>query len=255
MNDHKSWRLVVKQKLLEPIHRWLDQQWQANRVSPVAGNVDFGSFCRLTPISYQFGYDRPGGPIDRYYIEQFLAKYANDIQGRVLEIGDDSYTKQFGGDRPTQRDVLHINSNNPLATFVGDIAHADHIPSDTFDCFILTQTLHLVYDVQDAIRNIYRILKPGGIVLATFPGVSQIAKDEWSKYWYWSFTKLSAETMFNECFPASHLQIETKGNVLVAMSFLQGLGQQELTSDELDFTDELYQVLITVRAQKPGVTS
>jgi SAM-dependent methyltransferase len=251
-NQHNS-QSFVRKTFIEPIHQWLDRQWEKNRARPANGEVDFGILRRLKPISYQFGYDRDGGPIDRYYIEQFLAKKASDIQGRVLEIGDDSYTKQFGGDRTTKRDVLHVDSNNPLATFVGDLTHADNIPSDTFDCFILTQTLHLVYDARTALKTIYRILKPGGVVLATFPGISQIANDQWAKYWHWSFTKLSAQTMFGECFPDSHIEIETCGNVLVAISFLQGLGAKELTEEELNFRDELYEVLITVRAQKPEV--
>jgi hypothetical protein len=81
--------------------------------------VDFGNIRRVTPISRHFGYER-GMPIDRYYIEQFLAEHAGDIRGRVLEIGDDSYTRQFGGDQVTVRDVLHVTEGNPLATFVGD---------------------------------------------------------------------------------------------------------------------------------------
>ncbi|MEJ7654283.1 MAG: methyltransferase domain-containing protein [Chloroflexia bacterium] len=47
----------------------------------------------------------------------------------------------------------------PEATFVADLADADHIPSDAFDCIILTQTLHLIYDAA-AIATFRRILKP-----------------------------------------------------------------------------------------------
>ncbi len=250
MNDQNSWKSTIKEKLIYPAQCWLDRQWEIRRVRPRSQDFNFGSFRRLTPISYQCGYDRPGGPIDRYYIENFLNLYASDIQGRVLEIGDDSYTRQFGGDRPTHRDVLHIDADNPLATFVGDLAHAENIPSDTFDCFILTQTLQYVYDLPAAIQTIHRVLKPGGVVLATLPGISQISQDSWSQYWRWNFTKLSAQEIFSEFFPSSHLQVEAFGNALVAISFLQGLGLQELTTDELDFQDELYKILITVRAEK-----
>jgi ubiquinone/menaquinone biosynthesis C-methylase UbiE len=44
---------------------------------------------------------------------------------------------------------------------VADLTHADHIPSDTFDCIICTQVLFLIFDVRTAIRTLYRILKPG----------------------------------------------------------------------------------------------
>ncbi|TIX96711.1 MAG: hypothetical protein E5V18_27200, partial [Mesorhizobium sp.] len=61
--------------------------WRA----PPVGSVRFGDFARTMPMSRSFGYDR-GKPIDRYYIENFLQLNAADIHGRVLEIGDNSYT-------------------------------------------------------------------------------------------------------------------------------------------------------------------
>ena len=47
------------------------------------------------PISQKFGFDR-GTPVDRYYIEVFLAAYSRDIRGRALEVGDASYCRKFG---------------------------------------------------------------------------------------------------------------------------------------------------------------
>ncbi|MEY3869707.1 MAG: hypothetical protein RLZZ338_3598 [Cyanobacteriota bacterium] len=214
------------------------------------GWVNFGSFQKVTPISREFGYDR-GLPIDRYYIEKFLNYHAGDIQGRVLEIGDDSYTRKFGGNRVTTRDVLHVKEGNPLATFVGDLTNADQIPSDTFDCFILTQTLHLVYDFRLAMQTIYRILKPGGVVLLTVPGISQLATDEWASYWCWSFTSYSAQRLFEEFFAPENIQLEINGNVKTSVAFLEGVSADELTEEDLDYKDHCYQLLITVRAMKP----
>ncbi len=217
---------------------------------PITGTVKFGDLRRITPISQYFGFDR-GLPIDRYYIENFLGQQATDIQGRVLEIGDNVYTCQFGGDRITMSDILHVHEGNPDATIIGDLTNAENIPSDTFDCLVLTQTLHLIYDLKAALTTIHRILKPGGTALITVPGISQIAVDEWKDYWLWSFTSLSAYKMFGEFFPADHLIIETFGNVLAATAFLQGLATQELQEDELNYHDPSYQVLITIRAVKP----
>jgi SAM-dependent methyltransferase len=216
---------------------------------PLSG-VDFGHLRQVTPVSREFGYDR-GQPVDRYYVENFLARQAGDIRGRVLEIGDSSYIRQFGGGQVTVTDVLHVQAGNPAATIIGDLTHADHIPANTFDCFILTQTLHLVYDIQAALQTIYRILRPGGVLLATFPGISQISHDCWAEYWCWSFTTLSARCLFEEVFPAANIKIETFGNVLAATAFLQGLATEELTPEELDYHDPDYEVLITLRAMKP----
>jgi SAM-dependent methyltransferase len=213
------------------------------------GSVKFGRLRRVRPISDQFGFDR-GLPIDRYYIENFLARYAGDIRGRVLEIGDASYTRRFGGERVSVSDVLHVREGNPEATIVADLSRGDNIASDSFDCIILTQTLHLLYEVRSAIRTIHRILKPGGVLLATFPGISQISRDEWRKSWYWAFTSLSARQLFEEAFPADDVEVETHGNVLAAISFLHGLATEELRKRELDTRDPAYEVLITLRAVK-----
>ena len=93
----------------------------------------FGSLRRLTPVSRHFGYDR-GLPVDRYYIERFLEENAPAVAGHVLEIGDSAYTRRFGGRRVTDSDVLNIDPGQPETTIVGDLAIADHIPSDSFDC-------------------------------------------------------------------------------------------------------------------------
>ncbi len=216
------------------------------------GEVQFGSLRRVTPISQDFGCDR-GRPIDRYYIEQFLARHGEDIRGRVLEIGDNSYTHRFGGDRVTISDVLHVVEGDPQATIIADLASADHIPSDTFDCIILTQTLQLIYDVRAAAKTLYRILKPAGVLLATFPGISQTYDNEWGDSWYWNLTSVSAQRLFEEAFPAANVRIETFGNVLAAISFLHGLAVEELTQEELDYHDPGYDLTITVRAVKPGL--
>ena len=122
--------------------------------------------------------------------------------------------------------MLHVVGGNPKATIVGDLTCADHIPSDAFDCVILTQTLQLIYDVHAALQTLYRILKPGGVVLVTFPGITQISHSTvWSESWYWSFTTLSAQRLFEEVFPRSHVWVKAHGNVLAAIAFLSGLGK------------------------------
>jgi glycosyltransferase involved in cell wall biosynthesis/SAM-dependent methyltransferase len=217
---------------------------------PPVGMVRFGHLRRLDPVSVEFGFDR-GLPIDRHYIEQFLDRHAADVRGRVLEIGDASYTRQFGGDRVTHSDVLHVEEGNPAATIVGDLSRGDTLPSATFDCLILTQTLHLIYDLRPAIDTVYRILKPGGVALITFPGISQISRDQWGEHWYWAFTSQSARLLFSETFPAAQVQVEAHGNVLTSISFLHGLAAKELRRAELDYRDPAYELLVTVRVQRP----
>jgi SAM-dependent methyltransferase len=213
------------------------------------GTVRFGDLRRLTPLDPGFGYNR-GGPVDRYYIERFVEWHSDDISGRVLEIGERTYTCRFGGDKVLQSDVLHVHEGNPEATIVGDLATADHIPSDTFDCVIITQTLHLIYDFQAALRTIHRILKPGGMMLATVPGTSQSSRDEWAAIWYWSFTSHSIRRLLADTFPGGVSQVESYGNVLAAAAFLDGVAAWELTEQERDHRDPQYEIVVTMRARK-----
>ena len=233
--------------------RWLRSLWQLQYRTPVS-RARFGRLRRVTPISREFGYAR-GTPIDRYYIESFLDRQASDIQGRVLEIKDDSYTRHYGGGRVEISEVLDVVEDNPRATIVADLTRADAVPSDTFDCIVFTQTLQLIYDVRSAIKTLHRILKPGGVLLATFPGISYVSHRYCGDLWYWAFTHSSAQRLFEEVFPATNLRVESHGNVLAAISFLHGLAVEELRQEELDYRDPDYEVLITLRAVKPEVAS
>jgi hypothetical protein len=220
------------------------------RVSRPPGAIRLGALRSLHPVSVQFGYDR-GLPVDRYYIEKFLALHAHDIQGRVLEIKDASYTKRFGGERVSASDVLSLSPDVGSPTIVGDLTDGKEIASASFDCVILTQTLQLIYDVRAALNTLQRILAPGGILLATMPGISQIARDE--KGDFWRFTSSSCERLILEFFSKENVGVTAYGNVLTAISFLEGLSVQDLTKAELDFRDTDYELTVCVRAVKEAL--
>jgi len=218
---------------------------------PPVGRVGFGDLRRTTPISASFGYER-GLPVDRYYIERFLGVHSGDIRGEVLEVGDDGYTRRFGGNRVARTNVLHVSEGNPRATIVADLSRAGDIPSGRFDCIILTQTLHLIYELRPVLQTLFRILKPGGVLLATVPGITQISCDEWAQSWYWSFTRLSMRRLAEESFPSTCVEVEAYGNVLAATGFLQGIASDELDAGELDYLDPQYEMLVALRASRPA---
>jgi len=222
-----------------------------NRTSLAGNAVGMNLLRRLEPVSRKFGFDR-GQCIDRYYIERFLNANREAVRGRVLEVAENTYTRQFGGERVTQSDVLHAEPGHRSATIVADLTKADDLPADAFDCIILTQTLQHIYDLKAAIRTLHRILKPGGVLLCTAPGISQISRydmDRWGDFW--RFTTLSARRLFEEVFPPANVQIESHGNVLVAVAFLHGLAVHEVDQAALDADDPDYQVLLSIRAEKP----
>ena len=245
-------RLLARRLIPRSTRQWLLGTSKAITCKPPVGLVRFGALRRLTPISRRFGFDR-GTPVDRYYIERFLSDHAPDIQGDVLEIGDDTYTRRFGGERVTHSDVLHVESSNPNATIVGDLTDAPHISSNKFDCIILTQTLNFIYDVRAAISTLQRILKPGGVALITTSGISQISRYDMDRYGhFWNFTSLSARRLLEEVFSPTQVQVTAHGNVLAAIAFLHGLAAQDLRQSELDYSDADYELVLTIRAVKGG---
>jgi len=233
-----------------PIAEFAVRSLFANRMNDAISTVDLGDLRRVTPIDSGFGLGR-GKPVDRHYIEDFLRRNAADIRGRVLEVGEDTYTREYGGGRVTHSDILHADESNPRATLIGDLADDDALPSDRFDCFICTQTLQYVFALPDAIGHIHDLLKPGGVLLLTVPGISQISpydRDLWGEHW--RFTAQSLGRLLGEPFGSANVEVEAYGNVLASTAFLQGLCTDDLRRDELDHRDQRYQMLVAGRATK-----
>lgn len=217
---------------------------------PRIGDVELGDLNRLNPISNDWGFDR-GEPIDRFFIRDFMERNAQAVHGRVLEIGNNHLTTRYGGRRVTKSDVLHVRHDGPPVTIVADLSDGAGIPSDAFDCFILTQTLQLIYDVESAVRTVHRILKPGGVALVTVPAITRISRydmDQWGQFW--SFTSKSATRLFGDVFSPANVQIKAYGNVLTAIAFLHGIAADELQAKQLAHDDGDFEVLVTVRATK-----
>lgn len=207
-----------------------------------------GTLRRTTPLSDQYGYDR-GTPVDRYYIERFLEENRRDIHGRVLEVKDSGYTDRYGVG-VERRDVLDIDPTNPHATIIANLSAADAIASDQFHCFLVTQTLQLIYDSRAAIAHAHRILRPGGVLLVTVPVVSRVVPEDGLKTDYWRFTSASCLALFGHVFGPEQITVRSFGNVLTSIAFLAGIACEELSSRELDVNDEYFPLIITVRAVK-----
>jgi SAM-dependent methyltransferase len=219
------------------------QQWVSRLRRPAL----FGTLRRTTPLSDDWGFDR-GTPVDRYYIKQFLSTHRDDIRGHVLEVRSSNYTNSFGSG-VMHRDVLDIDDTNKKATIVCDLAMADIIPRDRFDCFILTQTLQYIYDIRAALAHARRILRPGGVLLVTVPAIQRI-DPELEKIDLWRFTKASCEKLFHDVFDADELTIRACGNVLTGTAALYGIAAEELSNHELETYNDAYPLIVTIRVKK-----
>jgi SAM-dependent methyltransferase len=212
--------------------------------------VRFGDFRRVTPIHAGFGMGR-GTYIDRYYVEKFLDRNSDCIKGRVLELSDNDYTIRYGGSKVTKSDILDVRPDHAAATIVADLTSADCIPSESFDCVILTQVLNFIYDIQSAVETVHRVLKPGGCVLVSVPGIAPLSPDEMEYCGdYWRFTRLSLKRLFENVFQEGCVTVESHGNVLAALAFMHGLAVEEVKPEELDFCDPFFEVSVLLKAVK-----
>jgi SAM-dependent methyltransferase len=211
--------------------------------------VDFGDFRRLTRLG-ETAADRDGPGIADYFIERFLRENARCIRGRVLEIGGDPSTRAFGRDRAIWSDALDLVDDD-IATIVSDPTGVPRVEPETYDCVMVTRALELVPDVHLALSDIYRVLKPGGTLLAAFPGLVQPGDEARRDSPARGFTSHSVDRLLTEVFPPSHVEVRARGNVLVATAFLVGLHANELSPEELEFDDPACQTLILAKAAKP----
>jgi SAM-dependent methyltransferase len=220
------------------------------RPFPAVGKVDLGDLERVTPVSDNWGFDR-GKPVDRIYIEKFIAGCRADICGHVLEVYKDDYTTRYGGDRVTKSDILHDEPGLERATMVFDLVNSTEAPAGVFDCIICTQTLQLIYDVHAALASLHRMLKPGGVLLLTVPGISATPHRGMGGYSdYWRFTSPSVHALLARTFDPNDVSVRVYGNVYAATAFLHGLAAEELDADKLAYFDQDYEMLIGARAIK-----
>ena len=200
---------------------------------------------RVTPRSRDWGYER-GGALDRVYIERFLARHAADIRGAVLEIQEPDYTRRFGT-AITRSDVVDLDDGNARATLITDLRSADNLAAASYDCIILTQTAHVIDDTSAVVGQCRRLLRPGGVLLATFPCASRVCLEYGRDGDFWRVTPDGARRLLRDAF-GDEVAVEAFGNVMATTAFLLGLSPLEVREDELAFSDPYNPTLVGVRA-------
>jgi SAM-dependent methyltransferase len=206
-----------------------------------------GDLRRLRPLSRNFGFDR-GTPIRRYYIEHFLSAHAEDIRGKIIEVGDDRYARRFSA-QGSEIEVLSPEAN--AGVIVGDLVSGAGVPRGRYDCAILTQVLHVLPDMRAAVATVHDSLAPGGVLLASLPCISQVSRFDMERWGdFWRTTDRGARHLIESRFLPDDLEVRAYGNHLSAIASLTGMAAEELTPEELLYSDPDFQVLVCVRARK-----
>lgn len=206
----------------------------------------WGNMRRTRPFSELFGQDR-GTAVDRYYLEKFLEAHRDSITGDALEIQVPGYTTRYGHDL-RKTDTVDIDEGH-TPTYHCDLAKSEGIiPSDAYDCFILPNTLCVLRDIEGCLRQALRVVKPGGVILATTAGFMPMTPDYPD---YWHLSAPGWEEVCRRVWPGCEPKIESHGNCLAAVAGMMGLAYEELRPEELESNDPRYPVLVTIFCRKP----
>jgi SAM-dependent methyltransferase len=234
--------------------RWLKSRIPAEARGAARARVErlnrprWGNLRRFEPFSDYYGFER-GTPIDRLYIGRFLAERAGDIRGNVLEVGHARYARAFPGSSPRHVEIVDVDRSNADATIFADLSERDSLPSDQFDCFILTQTLQLVSDLEAALQNAWQSLASRGVLLITMPGITR-ADPEHLSLDRWRVTSSGLDMLLARTCSGARRQVVGYGNLVSAVAFLMGLAAEELEDSELTATDRHFTVSVCARVEK-----
>lgn len=199
------------------------------------------------PVSRVFGLDR-GGSIDRYWIENFLARHSTDAAGSALEVGGTEYISRFFPRQGPHH--LELVDDGTANCVVCDLEAGPPAAAGAFDTLVATQVFNFIYETRRGLRSAAALLKPDGAMLGSVAGITQVSRydaDRWGHYY--SFTVQSWERLLREAF--DEVRIDAFGNVDSACAFLNGLCTEEVDRAILDHHDPDYPVLLCFRAARP----
>ena len=210
---------------------------------------------RLQPLAH--GRER-GQPVIRHYWEEFLLAHRGDLRGRGLEIGTTQTLRRIGGSAMQQADALDVAAREGV-TVVADLSRADLVPSDSFDCFVVPFTMHLIYDLDAALHHAVRILTPGGVLLVNFPCVDYYFADGLDMgtgrplFVFWWFTPIQVENLLQRAgLRTGQYSLAVYGNLFARVAHQMNLPTEELTARERDTRDAGHPLLICARIVKPA---
>ena len=209
----------------------------------------WGNLRNTHPFSDYFGFDR-GTPVDRYYVHRFYHENRASVSGDVLEIQGTGYTRRYGHNLRRAESLDIDPAVHP--TFLCDLARADTVvDADSYDCFLLPNSFQHMRNLEPAMRQALRIVRPGGTILATVPALVPLIADGPQ---YWMMSAEGWRQMAARAWSEADIEVCAYGNCLAATAAMLGLAMEELSEAELEHQDDRYPVMITILCRKPGTT-
>jgi len=130
----------------------------------------------------------------REQLVDFLEKQSNLIKGNVLDIGTGTWTwpKDRFGSQCNIKTFDQFSHEN--IDIVGDLLKlSSYVGGDYFDAVLCLDVLEHVKDPFRAVKQIYRVLKSGGVLLVSTPFLKNLHGEEYGDYW--RFTRQGLEVL------------------------------------------------------------
>ena len=236
----------IADKQLTPDRETFDRSMQhlceIGLLTPAAHQLDWGTMRRRFAICEWFGFSR-GAPVDRYYLDRFVAEIRERVVGEVLEIGGRSANRElYGFPNVTRYQTLDMRPG-PGVDIVGD-AHDPAIhPPDSVDSIVAFNVLEHCEQPWKVVENMRLWLRRGGWAFCMVPNAQRIhamPRD------YWRALPEAVQWMFRDF---STREIRQYGNPTTVIAAYLGIAAEELSRDELDEIHLDYPVATCISAR------
>lgn len=153
----------------------------------------------------------------QYFTPAFLAQHRvvlpairTHARGRVIDLGcGDTPFVEALPQAVTGYDTLDVAPRSSPLTYVADIQDMTAVPSDAYDTALCFETLEHVPDPGRAIKEMFRVLAPGGVAIVTVPHMSRLHDEPHD---YYRFTSHGLRYLFAAA-GFSDLEIKAKGGL------------------------------------------
>ena len=132
---------------------------------------------------------KPDVASERVFLERHLRQFASRTGGqRVLDVGagQGQYRAYFNQHHYESCDRSDSVFDGARTDFVADLMQGIPRPDASYDAALLCQVLEHVPSPVTAVRNVARILRPGGLLFVSVP---QAAGDHFEPEHYFNFTQ------------------------------------------------------------------
>lgn len=148
---------------------------------PVVGGINWGHLRRANPFCPVFGYSR-GTPIDRYYLNRFIAEIRDHVHGDVVEIGGKNDNKnKYGFFRASRYRGLDLAASAGVDV-IGDAAQSQCLPAASLDTVVAFNVLEHTPRPWEVVANMQLWLREGGVACCMVPNAQrlhQAPEDYW----------------------------------------------------------------------------